>query len=53
MRLQGQFLFFAFGLYSFARYLYKEEISNVMLPKNEFLFEDFRSYQESNDYRIG
>lgn len=45
--------FFAFGLYSFARYLYKEEISNVMLPKNEFLFEDFRSYQESNDYRIG
>ncbi len=45
--------FFAFGLYNFARYLYKEEAPNIMLPKNDFLFEDFRIYQESNDYQTG
>ena len=45
--------FFAFGLYNFARYLYKEEIKNIILPQNEFLFEDFRIYQESNDYQVG
>lgn len=45
--------FFAFGLYNFARYLYKEEVKNITLPQNEFLFEDFRIYQESTDYQTG
>ena len=45
--------FFAFGLYNFARYLYKEEAENIILPQNEFLFEDFRIYQESNNYQTG
>ena len=45
--------FFAFGLYNFARYLYKEEAKNIILPQNEFLFEDFRIYQESNNYQTG
>ena len=45
--------FFAFGLYNFARCLYKEEVKNIILPQNEFLFEDFRIYQESNDYQTG
>lgn len=45
--------FFAFGLYNFARYLYKEEVENIALPQNEVLFENFRIYQENNDYQIG
>lgn len=45
--------FFAFGLYNFARYLYKEEVENIALPQNEVLFEDFRIYQENNGYQIG
>ena len=27
--------------------------NNRLLPQNEFLFEDFRIYQESNDYQTG
>lgn len=45
--------FFAFGLYNFARYLYREEVKNITLPQNEFLFEDFRIYQESTSCQIG
>lgn len=45
--------FFAFGLYNFARYLYREEVKNIALPQNEFLFEDFRIYQESTSCQIG
>lgn len=45
--------FFAFGLYNFARHLYREEVKNITLPQNEFLFEDFRIYQESTSCQIG
>lgn len=45
--------FFAFGLYNFARYLYRKEVKNITLPQNEFLFEDFRIYQESTSCQIG
>ena len=31
--------FFAFGLYNFARYLYREEVKNITLPQNEFFIE--------------
>lgn len=44
--------FFAFGLYNFARYLYREEVKNITLPQNEFLFEDFRIYQESTSTKV-
>ena len=33
--------------------MYKEEVKNIILPQNEFLFEDFRIYQESNNYQTG
>ena len=45
--------FFAFGLYNLARYVYREEVKNITLPQNEFLFEDFRIYQESTSCQIG
>ena len=36
IHLQEKFPFFAFGLYNFARYLYREEVKNITLPQNEF-----------------
>ena len=44
---------FSLELYNFARYLYREEVKNITLPQNEFLFEDFRIYQESTSCQIG